>query len=90
MVPMVIAYKALMNCSVELISISVGRLFHSSMVLAKKLCWYAVMDGDYWCYKVIQMVLSQLDIMLLLCSMVTMVHLYAWLGYNGILFYAIN
>ena len=47
MVPtyIVMAYKALMNCSVELISvISVGRLFHSLMALGKRLCWYAVVE----------------------------------------------
>ena len=37
--------------------ISVGRLFHSLMVLGKK-TWLVCSGGGYWCYKVIQMVLS--------------------------------
>ena len=86
------AYEELMNCSVnhELISIiSIGRLFHSLMVPQKKtllVCMVEVTGAD----KVIQMVLSswifKYCIVRYICSMVASV----WLGYDGILFYAIE
>ena len=55
---------------VELISmISVGRLFHSLMVLGKNLRWYAVVE--ILVYKVIQMVLSS---WILCCYAASYVH----------------
>ena len=71
------AYKALMNCSVELISmISVGRLFHSLMVLGKNTL-LGCSGENYWCYKVIQMVLSSR----ILCCCAVQWHLYGWGSY---------